>query len=68
MEGALGERRGKAPRPPLRRVRGDHARQGWKPDGRDAAPQAAWGGAQEPSPKGDAQPSTLRKACANRGA
>jgi hypothetical protein len=56
VEGALGERRGKAPRPPLRRVSGDDARQGWKPDGRDAALQAARGAARKPGPRrGDGQ-------------
>jgi hypothetical protein len=37
VESALGESRAKPLGPPSR-VRGDHARQGWKPDGRDAAP------------------------------
>jgi hypothetical protein len=50
----FGERRGKAPRPPLRRVCGDEARQGWKPDGRDAALQAARAAVREPGPEGDA--------------
>ncbi len=35
-------------------------------DDRDAALQAARGAAREPARKGDAQPGTLRKACANR--
>jgi len=57
VEAALGERRGNAPRPPLRRVGGESARQRWKPNGRDAALKVARGVARQRGPaRGDAQP------------
>ena len=50
----FGGEKGQSPSAPLfRRVRGERARQGWKPNGRDAALQAARGKAREPGPKGE---------------
>jgi hypothetical protein len=52
VEVALGESSGKAPRRPSSPRPRRRARQGWKPNGRDAALQAAWGTAREPGPEG----------------